>query len=249
MSTLRDPDAILGAWLDESAVPLPAETRRAIEVAIRTIPQQRRSRWLPRRYPFMTTPLRLAATALAVLVVAFGTLLYLRPASDPGLGAQPIASPTANGSAMPDPSTWTSYTSAEHGFEVSHPADWDAYPKEGEVWFSGGPPNTWSSGITVRRYAGDGLDQEAWIEANCGVRNGTFGNVADVIALPPCEPPSAWASTNVDGHAALWHLDDACCLDTVVFVGDNVYVITATSSFAADRPLVDAFLSTLRLQQ
>ena len=76
-----------------------------------------------------------------------------------------------------------------------------------------------------------------------------MGNVADVIAIPPCEPAwSDWTPTEVDGHTGGWTLDDSCCLDTVVFAGEDVFVITATSSFAADRPMVDAFLSTIRLQ-
>ena len=47
MITPRDPDAILGAWLDENRIPLPTETRRAIEVGVRATPQRRYRRWLP----------------------------------------------------------------------------------------------------------------------------------------------------------------------------------------------------------
>ena len=35
MSARRDPDTTIAAWLDENAIPLPSETRRAIDVGPR----------------------------------------------------------------------------------------------------------------------------------------------------------------------------------------------------------------------
>ena len=63
MNLMRDPDALIAAWLDENALPLPTETRRAIAVDVRTTPQRQRPIWPLRRYPFMITPLRIAAVA------------------------------------------------------------------------------------------------------------------------------------------------------------------------------------------
>ncbi len=64
----------------------------------------------------------------------------------------------------------------------------------------------------------------------------------------PCEPGlSTWTPVQVDGQDGFEaYAEDGCCLDTVVFAGDNVYVITTTSSITVDRPLIDAFMSTLR---
>lgn len=248
MNVHRDPDAVLAAWLDENAIPLPLETRRAIGVAIETTPQRRRSERLLRRFTLMPYPLRFAAMAIVVLVVASGAFIFLRPSTDSGAG-NPGASPTptASESTAPDTSTWTSYTSPDAGFSASHPADWGAFPREVETFFSGG--EAWTSGIAVARYPAAGLDQEVWLAANCGIRNGTYGNTADAITLVPCDPPLAdWTATQVDGRDALQsYTPDGCCLDTLVFADDQVYVITTTSSITADRPLIDAFLSTLTL--
>jgi hypothetical protein len=195
----------------------------------------------------MITPLRIAAVAALGLGIALTAYLTLGPVLRSNVGAPtPSASPSAESSPLPDVSTWTGYTSTDDGYTLSHPADWQPFPRDGEVWFSGGPPEQWQSGIAVHRYDAGGLDQAAWLEANCGVRNGAFGDAADAIALVPCEPIESWASTEVAGTEALTHYDDMCCYDTVVFAGENVYVISATGSFSADRPLADAFLSTLR---
>ena len=120
MTTPRDPDLILGAWLDENAVPLPASTQRAIDIAIQEDPQRRRSTWLPRRPERMSIILRFGMAAAAVLIVAVGAAALLRPTADPGVGASPP--PTVSSSPSPDPSTWSTFTSERYGFEVRYPA-------------------------------------------------------------------------------------------------------------------------------
>ena len=167
MTTRRDPDVILAGWLDENAVPLPSETRHAIETSIRTIPQRRRPMWTPWRTLPMTTPLRLAATAFVVVILAIGAFVYFRPTAVPGVGA-PSASPAASAAASGlDPSTWTETVSTEYGFTVKHPAEWSGFPEPGRTFFAGGAD--WGTGISVGRYPmGDAATPADWLEANCG---------------------------------------------------------------------------------
>ncbi len=122
MNAPRDPDIILAAWLDENAIPLPASTRRSIDIGIRTTPQWRRPMWLPRRYQPMPAPFRFAALAAAVLVVAVGAFTLLRPGIGTGING-PGA--TSNSGATPalDTSTWKLFTSERYGFEIRYPAD------------------------------------------------------------------------------------------------------------------------------
>lgn len=100
MSTMRDPDMVLAAWLDEGPTDLPDATRRAILTALPTTPQARRGLLAPRRLLPMNPFARLAIVAV-VAVVALGTAL--------SLGAfgprQPIGGPTARPSATPEPTS------------------------------------------------------------------------------------------------------------------------------------------------
>jgi hypothetical protein len=252
VSAQRDPDVVLAAWLDENAIPLPAETRHAIETAIRTIPQRRRPMGLPWRSTHMLTPLRLAAATALVVVVAVGALLVFRPTDLPGVGApSPSPSPSASVAASLDPSTWTEYTSTEYGFTVKHPPDWAPWPEQNRIFFSGGAD--WGTGISVGRYPmGDASTPDAWLEANCGRAFAFAGTKPDPAdGLVGCElmDGAAWAATTVDGHDAVdGSSSDNCCRDTVVFAEDQVYVITGWHNVAYDRPLFDAFVETLTLQ-
>jgi hypothetical protein len=246
----RDPDVILGAWLDENLIPLPTETRRAIDVDIRTIPQRRRPIWLPWRYLTMSTPLRLAATALAVVVVAFGAFVFLRPAPG-GVGTTPPASdasPTPSPSTGADTTSWTPYTSTEYGFELRHPPEWSAFPETNRIWFSGGAE--WATGATVGRYLDPDRDPDSWLQEHCGRTNAFTGNRPDDSdgAVACSRPLAEWTTTEVDGHEAkLARSPDECCTDVLVFVDDHVYVITGWDVVWEDETFLNAFLSTIRL--
>ena len=54
MSTPRDPDVVLAAWLDDGPADLPSSTRRAISTAVRTTPQARAGLGLPAWRPSMS---------------------------------------------------------------------------------------------------------------------------------------------------------------------------------------------------
>ena len=120
MNVLRDPDAILAAWLEEGPTVLPESTRRAISVATRTTIQPRRPIWMPLRRPSMN-PLARIAVAATVLVVLVGGAIYALtpsngvvggPPSSPPLSS-PATSPTPSpASASPSTSSTSSFTSA-----------------------------------------------------------------------------------------------------------------------------------------
>jgi hypothetical protein len=243
MTTPRDPDLIVAAWLDEHAVPLPETTQRAIDVAIRTTPQERRSLWPPRRLTPMNNLLRLGVIAVAIVVVALGSITFLQRPAAPGVGASPA--PSTASSPAPDPSTWETFTSGRYGFEVRYPDGFDVYPATGQyrpgidnddqvvsdrITVGAGFSGLYSS--STAREAG--LSPEQWIER----------------FVCPCEPPvSEWASRTVDGQPALQAVTDGGeqTIEVYVFTDERVYRFIGANLLVRDQPLWEAFLSTIRL--
>ncbi len=97
MTTQRDPDTILAAWLDEGPAHLPNETRRAIVEVLSTTSQARRGLFAPWRFPVMQMPARLAALAIAVVGVALVGVAFGvgTPHQSPTPSLPPTASATA----------------------------------------------------------------------------------------------------------------------------------------------------------
>jgi hypothetical protein len=242
MTNPRDPDLILGAWLDEHAVPLPASTHRAIDIAIQEIPQRRRSSRLPRRPERMSIILRFGMAAAAVLIVAVGAAALLRPTADPGFGASPP--PAVSSSPSPDPSSWSTFTSEQYGFEVRYPDGFDVYPATGR--YQPGVDNddqVVSDRITVGAgfsglYSAStpreaGTTPEQWIEQH----------------VCPCEPNVPWESRTVDGQPGLQRLTHVGeeAVELYVFTDERVYRFIGVGLLVRDQPLWEAFLSTIRL--
>ena len=98
MTTPREPDDILAAWLDDGPHRLPAQTRRAIAVALPTTTQRRRGLAVPWRLNLMSTTLKYAIGAIAVVALTLGGWFFLAPSS-PGVGAGPT--PSASATPMP----------------------------------------------------------------------------------------------------------------------------------------------------
>jgi len=99
MTTPRDPDEILSAWLDEGPTRLPDQTRRAIAVAIPTTTQRRRGWTAPWRHPSVNTIARTAVAVLAVVAVAGGVIYALRPGGVTATaGATATSSPSESSS-------------------------------------------------------------------------------------------------------------------------------------------------------
>ena len=93
MNTLRDHDAVIGAWLDDGPQRLPAETRQAITVCIRTVTRRRAGiarpfagRGLPTSEP---RRLSIALGSAAVVVVAAAVALNFY-VNQLGIGKPPL---------------------------------------------------------------------------------------------------------------------------------------------------------------
>ena len=111
MTTKRDPDAILAAWLDEGPTDLPDVTRRAILTALPTTSQARRGRFAPWRFAQMKGYSRLAAAAVVAIVAVGGAVYLFLPRSHVG---PPSPTPTASpiSSTTSGPTSFSSSTFA-----------------------------------------------------------------------------------------------------------------------------------------
>ena len=244
MNTPRDPDMILAAWLDEHAIPLPASTHRAIDVAIQEIPQRRRSTRLPRRTEPMSLILRFGMAAAAVLIVAVGAATVLRPPPDPGLGTS--ASPSVSSSPSPDPSTWSTFTSDRYGFEVRYPAGWDVYPSGGQ--YQPGVDND-DQVVSDRITVGAGFSglYSSSTPREAGSRAGPMDRAVRVPLRARCErmgvadgrrPARALRAVDQRGEQTI---------EVYVFTDERVYRFIGVNVLVRDQPLWEAFLSTIRL--
>jgi hypothetical protein len=105
MTTPRDPETVIAAWLDEGPTELPEPNRRAITTAVHSITQRRRGFGSPWRDPFMNGFTRIAVTAAAVVVAAVGGIYLLSPGQPSGGVGGPGASPTPTPTPTPTPRT------------------------------------------------------------------------------------------------------------------------------------------------
>jgi hypothetical protein len=262
MSTTRDPDVILAAWLDEGPTELPDITRRAILTALPTTPQARRGRFAPRNRSVVLTNARLVAGAL-VTILAVGTLLAVGSRLGPGgPGASPPGpSPTvAPSPTIPlDPSAWIPFTSRRHGISVRFPAGWTIEPATAPwIWQAQDPgpsdnaidraigPASQAFFISSQRLP-DGKTEAAWWADYLA---------ADTIGMPPgCFPPklSGYTEVVVAGELGYLHGGLSGCnfTEAIVIVDGRAYQLTAYVDYRAptpgvfDRPLFDAWLSTV----
>ena len=142
MTQPRDPDAIIATWLDDGPIDLPADTRRAIVVGLRTQPRARRMAIL-RGMPVNPLSRFLAAAAIVLAVGGLSIFVLSNRGSGPGalptpspavsIAPSPSAPPTASPSADPlDTATWKTYVSSRYGFSIAHPAGWAEVPADHE---------------------------------------------------------------------------------------------------------------------
>jgi hypothetical protein len=106
MSTSRDHDAVIGAWLDDGPGELPAETRQAITVGIRTVARRRAGlAWPFARHDLRTIASRRLPAALGsavVVVVAAGLALsFAGNLWGPSETEGPSATPTSSNAMWP----------------------------------------------------------------------------------------------------------------------------------------------------
>jgi hypothetical protein len=263
MTVRRDPDAIVAAWLEEGPDVLPESTRRAIDVTARTTKQARRLSWLLRWATHMNGMTRLVLAAAAVVAVAVGTLVVLRPGTDGsrvGGPGSPVPSASASASI---PAMTQSFTSEKYGYSVRYPADWRVEPAT-TLWF---PPDWGASGSDMSE-----LDLIAPVGDSALFRAASAlapdaASVDDWIAefitmsdIAECNPPRETLEQVVIGGKA-GRLRGFCGdppateIEATVVVGNRVYVFTlfrgggeGSGAIEADeRALFDAFAATITL--
>jgi hypothetical protein len=122
MNARRDPDSVLGAWLDEGPTELPDATRRAILTALRTTPQARRGLHAPWKLGPVSTLARTAAAVVAIAVVGFGALAVLSARIGPGVQPSPSGPPSSP--VIPLPTLDATFVSPQYGYSIRYPSSW-----------------------------------------------------------------------------------------------------------------------------
>jgi hypothetical protein len=212
MTTPREPDSIVAAWLEEGPTELPEATRRAIAVNIRTTHQTRRLNWVPWRNPSMNPLARLAVIAAGMVVAIGGAVYILTPGGQ--IGGQPSTvapssappspsqAPSPSQSASPmDTATWTTYTSERYGITIAHPADFTERPAVRDWTFEADAANWLSTAqesfvrqdgqLRVSAWSvavEPGTTVEAWIQAYCSKNTEPCTGIADRAIAVYAEP-------------------------------------------------------------
>ena len=264
MTVRRDPDAILSAWLEEGPDLLPESTRRAIEVTTRTTNQARHLAWLPWGVTPMNGVTRLALATAAVIAVAVGGLVLLRPGSDGsgvGVPGSPVPSASASIPASASIAAMTqSFTSEKYGYSVRYPADWRVEPAT-TLWF---PPDWGASGSDMSELdliapvADPGLFRAASALApDAGSVDDWIAEFITMSDFADCNPPRESLEQVVIGGKAgrlrgFCGNSPATEIEATVVVGSRVYVFTLFSGVenaieADERALFDAFAATIEL--
>lgn len=267
MTTPRDPDEILSAWLDEGPTRLPDQTRRAISVAIPTTTQRRRAMRAPWRYFDMTTAPKFALAATAVVAVVLGGAFLIKPpASGSDVGgattspttAAPSVAPSAATSPSPiasapwDTTAWLPFSSDRYGYDMSYPPTWTVTPATSDWSLEADRSNEMLTkaadnfldpgNIIVTAHSAPvpvGMSNEDWLAA--------YNAPESAGAIPTgCTPIDQFEAITVDGQPGLLNPDACDASQAFVFIGDRVYLFTA---YRPDQvPLLKGFLSTVRFQ-
>jgi hypothetical protein len=260
MTTRRDPDSIVAAWLDEGPTTLPSATRRAILTALPVTGRASGSRWrldLPSHGKWVRPALVVAATAIAVTMGL--SLLNRSGVGPPPSPTAPPPTPTAASTTSTDTSTWTSFNSTRHGIAFGVPPGWaitaatapwlwqpaDPGPSTGATDRAVGPQN---EGLVVAsQRLPDGMTDDAWW---------TDYLAADTSGMPPgCFPKTRaeYQPVEVDGYPGYLHGGLASCnfTEVVVLVDQRAYQLTGYANVSApsgrlfDPAVFDAWLSTV----
>jgi hypothetical protein len=215
MSGRVDIERILDAFLTPEADRLPD---RVIDAALDEIARspQRRALRVPWRFPPMTNTLRAAAGIAIVAIVGVGVLAL--NSRSPGVGtATPTPTPSPTVTPTPTPvasgtASWTTYTSAVHGFDMKFPDGWSSRPAT-RTWRAGdtfgqddvqyadvfsSPGNgddqvalfVWEmpTRADLRSYVGLGTWAKEFCSEAIGVSCETFAEPAVPMCLDACSP-------------------------------------------------------------
>jgi hypothetical protein len=264
MTTPRDPDSVIAAWLEEGPNALPEPTRRAIVVNTRTMDQRRQPIWMPQRSPTMNPFARIAAAAIVVVAVLGGAVYLFSPGGGVGGGPPataaaspaPSVAPSPSPSAVPTPTAtppstvgWLPFTSSHYGYSIAYPPTWAA-TQATQAW------DFAKDRLTLSASAPGGVWDVLLGNPPNGPETAVLGFAADV---PAGTSEDAWLSSyyagsgfcptmptfvpvTVDGHAG--RLDPCYDAQAFVFVGNRVYVFVIYQTDM--QPLFRAFLSTVK---
>jgi hypothetical protein len=264
MTTQRDLERALD---DFFAAGVEEVADRVIDDALMTIDHtpQRRVMRVPWRFPFMSSSLKLATTAVAVVLAVGALSAFVLANRGGGSGTTPAPSASAAPAVTPSPSPqpspsgapapsasplstvgWLPFTSSHYKYTIAYPPTWAA-TQATRVWdVATNPLAAPAPGGALDVFLGD---------AN-GLQTAVFGFATDV---PTGTSEDAWLASyyagrnfcptmptfvaiTVDGHPG--KLDPCYDAQAFVFVGNRVYVYVIFQQ--QEQLLFKAFLSTVR---
>jgi hypothetical protein len=234
--TPRDADSIIAAWLDDGPTNLPEPTRRAISVATRTTPRQRRPAWASWRTPSMHASTRMTVAAVAVAAIAIGGLYLIRPGGQVA-GPSPAIPSSAPSASPTPPATVTVDQGPEAGYSIQIPATWHYRSYPHGLFFSAEAPIT-----TAAMWVGSATDGDYTIDISGAPGGSPFklsGKTVDALlasvdsvyrAIASAEGSGArevtidgeraWVTEHeITGPSNLW-------IDAVVIHGGRAYNLT-----------------------
>jgi hypothetical protein len=179
MNTTRDPEVVLGTWLDEGPAQLPTDTRQAILVGVRTFPRRpRRFTWPRIDWRPTFAALGGAAAVVLAVVLALGVL---------NQGGNVAASPTPSPSPTAMAASPRVFTEIAPGEYVDVP-DWPLSARTS-------PPRVWTGTEII--VWGDGINGLAGDGAAFDLAKGTWRVIAEAPLSPRAEPAVAWTGTEM----------------------------------------------------
>jgi hypothetical protein len=273
MSTDRDFDRIVMAWLAEGPDELSDRVLDAVVDRVHLTRQRRVSR-VPWRFPTMTMPARVAALiAVGVLALAgLAALGGIGGTSTPVESAAPTSATasTAVESAAPTSTTPqlaaldTTFESPWHGYSIAYPAGWTVTPATG-AWLQGSAAPEWGdrradkiTGSTIgskhpsgdvritatQQTFADGQTADAWLQAYCG-----RDPAADCSNVK-----GTWPTTNVAGYIGYIDIDGLEASPGTIMPGGKIYEVVVpvqghayvfTLDGNVDRAMLDRFLASV----
>ena len=260
MTSPRDPDAILAAWLEEGPNQLPDTTRRAIAVGLRSTHQTGRVRDVPWWRNSMNPFARLAVASAAIVIVAGGAFYLLSPGNEGVLGPPPAASrlpsaaptvaPSATPGASASPNAWKTFTSTRFRYRLEVPAGWvhsfpvddlpdNLFPGE-DAQFA----DRWDEPVLRTPY----LIVSVFQPARGSIADWMERNVTQLTAGCDASPPIEISMGGATGERRSATCLSGFATEIVLFViGERVYTIessAAAEDAATGRAVLDHVLAT-----
>jgi len=255
MSTARDPELVVSAWLDDGPTDLPPDLERSIGIATRTLPQARsRVDRLARRIDMTRFQTLGLVAAVAIVAVVGLVVISGERGRQSGVGAQPTASASASRSPSGSPSVVTprlteTFVSPWYGYTIDYPADW--VPISARTFFkpadfqATGSPSEWLD--VIHPAASNGLFR-------IGSAAIPEGSTAEAVGRRFWGTPSTLEDATIAGKPARVRAADGE-VEAVIDAGDRIYVATLFSGQDGNEPgienhraMFDALMASLILQ-